>query len=90
VVVDSCGTHSAGKLETLMKLVHNKAEFEKAYYYKDGKIAKKDYPKRYPCVVVYEYCEGGLGGDYVVHHLHYPGKLDVKAFMAGLRAAGVD
>lgn len=42
--------------------IENKEQFEKNYPYK--KIAEKDYPNFYPCVLGLEFEEGGLGGCY--------------------------
>ena len=45
-----------------MKLVKNRNEFVSLFPYKKSKPSK--FPKKYPCLVEYEYDEGGLGGDY--------------------------
>jgi len=69
-----------------MKVIHNRKEFEKAFFYSKDQIKKDDYPKRYPCIMVQEDMDGGIGGNYVEHVIVYPGKHDLKSFIAGFKA----
>lgn len=74
-----------------MKIVHNKKEFEKVYYYDKKYLEKKDYPRRYPCIVILQDHDGGLMGSYVSHIKIYPPKkccFDswVKGVKAGMDA----
>ena len=76
-----------------MKLVYNREEFKKTYYYKKCDISENDYPIKYPCIVTFQYIDGGIDGPYVVHKLFYPPMIshrDTTSFMAGLKAAGLE
>ena len=72
-----------------MIVLHNEAEFRKAYYYKGSKPTKHESPKEYPCILSYVHEDGGLGGPYVIHRFFYPKRHRLRDFMAGLKAAGV-
>jgi hypothetical protein len=69
------------------KIIHNKEEFENNYYYDKKYLKEKNYPKHYPCILLQEHEDGGIGGSYVSHTIVYVDKkYDLKSFMAGFEA----
>lgn len=69
-----------------MNIVNTPEEFLKIWYYRDPP-EKKDYPKKYPCIVEVIDRDGGLGGgymDYVITSI--PNGMDPKTFLAGYTA----
>jgi len=63
-----------------IQVLENKEDWLKAYYYFKG-YAPDTYPKRYPCILIMEQEDGGLGGDYVSHKFSYfPSKINLKDY----------
>ena len=57
-----------------MKIIKNKNEFEKMYErecYSIDQIEDKDYPFRYPCIVIAKESDGGLMGESRWLEIHY-------------------
>lgn len=69
-----------------MKIINNKEEFDKFYYYSVSGYKPKKYPREYPCVCKIESASGGIAGDYEAHYAAYFPKTNSQkdAFIAGL------
>jgi hypothetical protein len=72
-----------------MNIINNKEEFENLYEkecYSKNYLKEKDYPLRYPCIVVSKgNCgDGGLMGEFLWLEKHYcPKKYDFESFAFG-------
>lgn len=71
-----------------MILVNSQEEIDKIRPYREHyKMKANVYPKRYPAFVGFIRHDGGLGGDYyTLKVLEVPKNVDVKSFIAGVRA----
>lgn len=69
-----------------MTLVNNIEELENLHSYKNYKINKK-YTSKFPALVEFESCDGGLGGSYyILHVIEIPATVDINSFVAGVNA----
>ena len=73
-----------------MTLVNNIEELENLHSYKNYKINKK-YTFKFPALVEFESCDGGLGGSYyILHVIEIPATVDItvdiNSFVAGVNA----
>lgn len=75
-----------------MKIIKNKEEFEKIYEsecYNKKYLIEKDYPLRYPCIVVVKESDGGLMGASRWLETHYgpiQKNYDFDSFALGFKA----
>jgi len=68
-------------------LVESMEAFDKNYPYAVDYIGDSDYPESYPCVMVIDHEDGGLGGDHYAVYLHYPpAQYDLTSWVAGFVA----
>lgn len=67
-------------------IVHNQDEVDQFYHYTDKSGSPK--AKLFPCIIVREYEDGGLGGSYYDHSLVYPPpkykRSEADAWLAGV------
>lgn len=71
----------------MLQVVHNEEEFKTAYYYGSHNFTANELPTEYPCVVEFVHHDGGIGGPYVEHVLHYACAYHIPSFIAGIKSA---
>jgi hypothetical protein len=63
-------------------IVYSFRDVKEFFYYEDKSGCPK--PKCYPCVMVKDYENGGLGGDFVSHRFEYaPNNVDFRSWAIG-------